>query len=110
MRCLWRFKGEHAVYGILGAYIPHEIEEVEAAQPVGVVGDYGLALREVYKAGHLPSGSRRKPLWSISSVVIIRRISALAGGVADAGGAAAQEGAMGRWPARCMWAIVISAT
>ena len=82
-------EGEHAVYGILGAYIPHEIEEVEAAEPVGVVGDYGLAVRKVYKAGHL--------LLKTGGVVVYLLGGhhpahiALAGGVADAGGAAAQE-------------------
>ena len=52
---------------------------------------------------------KQAALWSISSVVIIRRISLLPEG-SPMQAVPPPRRTMGRWPARCMWAIVISAT
>ena len=41
------FGGEHLVYREQGADVAHELNEVEIAQPVAVIGNDGLAVRKV---------------------------------------------------------------
>ena len=52
---------------------------------------------------------KQEALWSISSMVIMRRISLLPEG-SPITAVPPPSSTMGRWPALCMWAMVISAT
>lgn len=98
------FGGEHLVDGEHGADVAHKLDEIQAAQPVSVVGDDGLAVRKIEEAAHL--------LLDMRDVVVdgfdghhLAHVG-LAGGVADHRRAAAHQG-NGAMAERCMCAIAM---
>ena len=84
------FGPQHVVHGEAGADVPDEVHVVQVQEPVSVVHHLGLALAEVDEPGHL--------LFEAVAVVLdglLRHHGAhvgTAGGIADHGGAAADEG------------------
>ena len=81
---------EHVVHGEAGSHVPQQVHVIQVQQPVGVVDHLGLALAELDEPLHLALEA--------GSVVVdvlpgehFPHIGA-SGGVADHGGAAADEG------------------
>ena len=81
---------QHIVDGEAGAHIAQQLDIVQVQQPVGIVQHQGLALREVDELLHLllEAGS------VVGNVLLGQHLAHIgtAGGVADHGGAAADEG------------------
>ena len=82
--------GEHAVDGEVDADLAQEVDVVEAAQPVRVVDDQGLAVRKVEEAAHLLLDAVHVVVDDLGGEHLAK--VALAGGVADQARAAAHQG------------------
>ena len=81
---------QHVVHGEVRAHVAQQLDIVETEQPVGVVQHEGLALGEVYELRHLDL-----ELGGVLLDLLLRQHLAhvgTAGGVADHGRAAAQQG------------------
>ena len=81
---------QHIVDREAGAHLPQQLDVVQLEQPVGVVQHQGLALAEINEALHLPLEAGGV----VVDVLFGQHLAHIgaAGGVADHGGAAADQG------------------